>query len=162
MVITQRKAMVEKDVWTFGRRRWYCYRQMSLKRLLVQYMLQLQYFESDSTKKNFIKISSFCNARLINPLNSLGAAVWQLQCTHRLLYLRQTSRLCTRNERPETMDQKYERIPIFRCRRKLECLEKTYQGEYGIGKPNSHTTTGLLHWWKESVWALNQPASPLE
>ena len=34
--------------------------------------------------------------------------------THRQLYLRQTSKLCTHNERPETMDQKYERIPIFR------------------------------------------------
>ena len=45
--------------------------------------------------------------RLINPLGS--------RCTHRLLNLRQTSRLCTHNERPETMDQKYERILIFRC-----------------------------------------------
>ena len=34
------------------------------------------------------------------------------------------------------------RGPIFRCRRKPECPEKTYQGGYGIGKPNSHTTTG--------------------
>ena len=34
------------------------------------------------------------------------------------------------------------RGPIFRCRRKPECLEKTYQGGYGIGKPNPHTTTG--------------------
>ena len=31
------------------------------------------------------------------------------------------------------------------------CPEKTYQGGYGIGKPNSHTTTGKLHWWKASV-----------
>ena len=66
-------------------------------------------------------ISSFCNVRLINPLGSLGAAVWQPQRTHRLSNLRQTSRLCTHNERPETMDQKYERIPIFGCRRKPEC-----------------------------------------
>ena len=51
--------------------------------------------------------------------------MWQLQRTHRLLNLRQTSRLCTHNERPETMDQKCERIPIFRCRRKPECPEKT-------------------------------------
>ena len=55
------------------------------------------------------------------------------------------------------MDQKYERILIFRCRRKPECPEKTYQGGYGISKPNSHTTTGLLHWWKESVRALTKP-----
>ena len=44
------------------------------------------------------------------------------------------------------LDQKYERIPILRCRRKPECPEKTYQGGYGIGKPNSHITTGYLHW----------------
>ena len=87
-------------------------------------------------------ISSFCNARVINPLGSLGAAVWQPQRTHRLLNLRQTSRLCTHNERPETMDHKFERIPIFRCRRKPEWSEKTYQGGYGIDKPNSHTTAG--------------------
>ena len=36
---------------------------------------------------------------------------------------------------------RYGRIPIFRCRRKPECPEKTYQGRYGIGKQNSHTTT---------------------
>ena len=36
-----------------------------------------------------IVISSFCNARLINPLGSLGAAVWQPQRTPRLLSLRQ-------------------------------------------------------------------------
>ena len=109
-----------------------------------------------------IIINRFCNARLINPLGSLGAAVWQPQRTHRLLLnLRQTSRLCTHNERPETMDQKYERIPIFRCRRKPECPEKTYQGGYGIGKPNSHTTW-LAALVKGRVWALNQPTSPLE
>ena len=34
------------------------------------------------------------------------------------------SRLCTHNERPETMDQKYERIPIFRCRRKPSARRK--------------------------------------
>ena len=51
--------------------------------------------------------------RLINQLGSLGAAVWQLQRTHRLSNLSQTSKLCTHNERPETMDQKYERIQIF-------------------------------------------------
>ena len=28
--------------------------------------------------------------------------------------------------RPETMDQKYQRILIFSCRRKSECPEKTY------------------------------------
>ena len=48
----------------------------------------------------------------------------------------------THNIGPETMDQKYGRIPNFRCRRKPECLEKTSQGGYGIGKPNSHTATG--------------------
>ena len=42
------------------------------------------------------------------------------------------------------MNQKYERIPIFRCRRKPECPEKAYQGGYGIGKPNSHTLYN--HW----------------
>ena len=61
-----------------------------------------------------IIICSVCNARHINPLGSQGAAVWQPQRTHRLLNLRQTSRLCTHNKRPETMDQKYERILIFR------------------------------------------------
>ena len=33
-------------------------------------------------------ISSFCNARLMNPLSSLGAAVWKPQCTNRQLNLR--------------------------------------------------------------------------
>ena len=33
---------------------------------------------------------------------------------------RQAGFLYTHNERPETIDQKYERIPIFRCRRKPE------------------------------------------
>ena len=58
--------------------------------------------------------------------------------------------LCTQRE---TMDQKYERIPIFRCRRKLECPEKTYQGGYGIGKTNSHIYN---HWPAALVRALNQ------
>ena len=49
---------------------------------------------------------------------------------------------CTHNVRPETIDQKYGRILIFRCRRKPEYPEKTYHGGYGIGKPKSHTTTG--------------------
>ena len=35
-----------------------------------------------------------------------------------------------------------ERSPIFRCRRKPEYPEETYQDGYGIGKPNSRTTTG--------------------
>ena len=47
---------------------------------------------------------------------------------------------CTHNERPESRDKKYGRIPIFRCRRKPDCPEKTYQGEYGIGKQSSHST----------------------
>ena len=38
----------------------------------------------------------------------------------------------------------YGRIPIFMCGRKPECPEKTYQGGYGISKPNSHTTTGYI------------------
>ena len=50
---------------------------------------------------------------------------------------------------------RYGRILIFRGRRKPECLEKTYQGGYGISKPNSHTTTDQLHWQNESVRALN-------
>ena len=52
-------------------------------------------------------------------------------------------------------------ILIFKCRRKLEWPEKIYKDGYGIGKPNSHTTTCLLHWWKESVRALNQPTLTL-
>ena len=50
--------------------------------------------------------------------------MWKPQHTRRLLNLRQTSRLCTHNERPETMDQKYERILIVRWRRKPECPEE--------------------------------------
>ena len=48
---------------------------------------------------------------------------------------------CTYNMRPETWDQKYGRILILRCRRKLESPEKTYQG-YGIGK----TKFTYNHW----------------
>ena len=44
---------------------------------------------------------------------------------------------CTHNVRPEIW-----KIPIFKCMRKPERPEKTYEGGYGIGKPNSHTTTG--------------------
>ena len=42
-----------------------------------------------------------------------------------------------------TYYQRYGKILIFRCRRKPECPEKTYQGGYGIDKPNSPTTN---HW----------------
>ena len=49
------------------------------------------------------------------------------------------------------------RVYTLACRRKPECQEKIYQGGHGIGKPNSRTTTVKLHWWKEIVWALNQP-----
>ena len=47
-----------------------------------------------------------------------------MQLTHRYLNPRQPSRLCTNNEKPEAMDQKYERISIFRFRRKPEYPEK--------------------------------------
>ena len=40
----------------------------------------------------------------------------------------------------------WERVRFLVCRRKPECPEKTYQGGYGICKPNSCTTTGKLHW----------------
>ena len=37
---------------------------------------------------------------------------------------------------------RYGGIPLFRCRRKPECPQKICQGGHGIGKANSHTTTG--------------------
>ena len=49
--------------------------------------------------------------------------------------------LYTHIEKPETMDQKYGRIPRFTCRRKPVYPEKNYQGRYGISKANLHTTT---------------------
>ena len=67
----------------------------------MKYPETLHLFNNDNNLR-------FCNAQLINPLGSQGAAVWQPQRTHR-----QSSRLCTHNERPETMDQKYGRIPIL-------------------------------------------------
>ena len=41
---------------------------------------------------------------------------------------------------PEKQDRIYGKDPIFRME------EETYQGGYGIGKPNSHATIGKLHW----------------
>ena len=38
--------------------------------------------------------------------------------------------------------QVYRRIPIFMCRRKPECLEKTYQGGYGYRQ----TKFTYIHW----------------
>ena len=54
-----------------------------------------------------------------------------------------------RNEEPEIRNRiLWEGVRFLACRRKPECPEKTYQGGHGIGKPNSRTTTGKLHWWK--------------
>ena len=45
----------------------------------------------------------------------------------------------------------WEGVRFLVCRRKPECPEKTYQGGYGIGKPNlrtpTHLATGLCESW---------------
>ena len=43
----------------------------------------------------------------------------------------------------------------FSACRKPESTKKTYQCGYGIGKPNSCTTTVKLHWLKTNVRAFN-------
>ena len=58
-------------------------------------------------------ICSFCNAQHINPLGSQGTAVWQLQRTHSNSTSGRQAGFHTHNERPETMDQKYERIQVL-------------------------------------------------
>ena len=63
------------------------------------------------------------------------------------------------NEEPEIRNRiLWEGVRFLGCRRKPECLEKTYQGGHGIGKPNSRTTTGIGE--RPSVRAPNQPALP--
>ena len=47
-------------------------------------------------------------------------------CSAHIVEPRAAKQACTHNERPETMNQKYGRISLFRCRRKREWLEKTY------------------------------------
>ena len=51
------------------------------------------------------------------------------------------------NEEPEIRNRiLWEAVRFLACRKKPECPEKIYQGGHGIGKPNSHATTGKLHW----------------
>ena len=98
------------------------------------YLYRVYLFCNQLNNKKII-ICSFCTARLTTQW-VLKASLCDSSSTH---IPRAAKQACTHNERPETMDQKYGRIPIFRRRRKLE---KTYQGRYGIGKPNS-----LNHHW---------------
>ena len=73
-------------------------------------------------------------------------ALRSLLIFHRPCYTESLTKT-THNEEPEIRNRiLWEGVRFFRCRRKPECPEKTYQGGYGIGKPNSHTTTGQLHW----------------
>ena len=78
------------------------------------------------------------NAQLIYPFWVLKAPLWGNRSAHQAATDTPSQR-GTRNTEQNFMG----RDPIFRCsRRKPKCPEKTYQGGYGIGKPNSHTTTG--------------------
>ena len=77
------------------------------------------------------------NARLIYPIGYSRRRCGVTRSAHQAATDTPSQR-GTRNTEQNFMG----RSPIFRCRRKPECPEKTYQGGYGIGKPNSHTTTG--------------------
>ena len=81
------------------------------------------------------------NARLIYPI---GYSRHRCGATAALIRQPQNH---PHNEEPEIRNRiLWEGVRFLACRRKPECPEKTYQGGHGIGKPNSRTTTGKLHW----------------
>ena len=90
-----------------------------------------------------IMIMGTFNARHIYPI---GYSRRRCGATTALIRQPQTH---PHNEEPEIRNSiLWEGVRFLACRRKPECPEKTYQGGHGIGKPNSRTTTGKLHWWK--------------
>ena len=90
-----------------------------------------------------IMIMGTFNARHIYPI---GYSRRRCGATAALIRQPQTH---PHNEEPEIRNRiLWEGVRFLACRRKPECPEKTYQGGHGIGKPNSRTTTGKLHWWK--------------